>query len=214
MNAPAREHHFENLDQQKDASALGMWLFLVTELMFFGGLFLTYAVYRNAYFPAFAAASRHLDLRLGALNTAILIGSSLTMALGVRAAALGGRRAVVAWLSATIALGGIFLSIKVAEYADKFRHHLVPGAGFHFEGPHGREAQIFYSLYFALTGLHATHMIIGIPIIAVIATLAGRGRFSREYHAPIEYVGLYWHFVDIVWIFLFPLLYLIGRHQH
>jgi cytochrome c oxidase subunit 3 len=212
MSSPTHAHHFESLAQQKDASSLGMWLFLVTELMFFGGLFLAYTVYRNAYFPAFAEASRHLDLTLGAVNTAILIFSSLTMALGVRASMLGDKRATVYWLMATILLGCAFLGIKVVEYADKFHHHLVPGPGFVFPGPHGREAQMFYSLYFAMTGLHAAHVIIGIPIVAVIAGLAGRGRFTPEYHAPVEYVGLYWHFVDIVWIFLFPLLYLIERH--
>jgi cytochrome c oxidase subunit 3 len=212
MGSATHAHHFESLAQQKDASSLGMWLFLATELMFFGGLFLAYTVYRNAYFPAFAEASRHLDLTLGTVNTAILIFSSLTMALGVRASMLGDKRATVYWLIATIVLGCAFLGIKVVEYADKVHHHLVPGPGFVFPGPHGREAQMFYSLYFAMTGLHAAHMIIGIPIVAVIAGLAGRGRFSREYHAPVEYVGLYWHFVDIVWIFLFPLLYLIERH--
>jgi cytochrome c oxidase subunit 3 len=208
----AAAHHFENLEQQKEASALGMWLFLVTELMFFGGLFLAYTIYRNLHFTAFAEASRHLDIRLGTINTVILIGSSLTMALAVHAAALGKRSAIVAWLSATIVLGGAFLGIKVVEYADKFQHHLVPGPTFEFAGPHASQAQMFYSLYFAMTGLHAAHMIIGIPIIAVIALLARRGRFSAEYHAPVEYIGLYWHFVDIVWIFLFPLLYLIERH--
>jgi cytochrome c oxidase subunit 3 len=204
--------HFADIEQQTDASALGMWLFLVTELMFFGGLFLVYTIYRDVHFAAFAAGSQHLDIVLGTANTAILIGSSLTMALAVRSAATGRRQAITYWLSATILLGATFLGIKGIEYAAKFHHHLVPGAGFHFDGPYAHEAQMFFSLYFVMTGLHATHMVIGIPIIAIIAFKAWRGHYSAIYHAPVEYIGLYWHFVDIVWIFLFPLLYLIERH--
>ncbi|PYQ15687.1 MAG: cytochrome oxidase subunit III [Acidobacteria bacterium] len=195
-----------------------MWVFLVTEVMFFGGLFLAYTVYRNLHFHAFVQSSRHLNLALGAVNTAVLICSSLTMAMGVHASALGRRRGTVAWLLLTVALGSVFLGIKAIEYKDKFDHHLVPGERFdaeelHLEGDEARQAQIFYALYFAMTGLHATHMVVGIPIILTVAGLAHRRRFSPEYHTPVELTGLYWHFVDIVWIFLFPLLYLIGRHH-
>ena len=207
---PALQHHFADLEEQKDASTLGMWLFLAQEVLFFGGLFLAYAVYRVLYGGAFAEASSHLDWKLGAANTVVLIGSSLTMAMAVHAAAHGNRKQIAAWLLATIVLGGVFLGVKVVEYGDKFEHHLVPGPGFRYEGPDARPAQIFFSLYFAMTGLHALHMIIGIPILAAIAWMAQRGRFSPEYHSPVEMVGLYWHFVDIVWIFLFPLLYLVG----
>ena len=215
---PALVHHFEDLGSQKEASSLGMWVFIAQEVMFFGGLFLAYTVYRNLYFHAFVQSSRHLNLTLGAVNTAVLICSSLTMAMGVHSSALGRRRATVAWLLLTVALGSVFLGIKGVEYKDKFDHHLVPGERFqaeelHLEGDEARAAQIFYALYFAMTGLHATHMVIGIPIILLIAWMAHRGRFSPEYHTPVELTGLYWHFVDIIWIFLFPLLYLIGRHH-
>jgi cytochrome c oxidase subunit 3 len=186
-----------------------MWVFIAQEILFFGGLFMMYTVYRGVYPQAFAEASHHLDWKLGTFNTAVLIGSSLTMALAVHAAAVGRRKATVMYLLLTIALGAVFLGIKVVEYADKFEHHLVPGPHFQFPGPNAHGAEIFYSLYFAMTGLHALHMVIGIPIIAVIAWLAGRGRFSPAYYSPVEITGLYWHFVDIVWIFLFPLLYLI-----
>jgi cytochrome c oxidase subunit 3 len=209
---PALAHHFESLDEQKEASSLGMWLFIAQEVMFFGGLFLAYTVYRNLYPGAFEEASHHLDWKLGGFNTAVLIFSSLTMALAVRAAALGRRKQIVLFLLATVLLGGVFLGVKVVEYGDKFEHHLVPGAGFQFPGPNARPAQIFYSLYFAMTGLHALHMVIGIPIILAIAWMAHRGRYGPAYHTPVEMTGLYWHFVDIVWIFLFPLLYLIGQH--
>jgi cytochrome c oxidase subunit 3 len=134
------------------------------------------------------------------------------MALAVHAAALGRARAIVGWLLATIGLGTVFLVIKFFEYREKFVHHLVPGTHFRWEGSEGRGVEIFYSLYFFMTGLHATHMIIGIPILLTIAWMARRGRFSPEYYTPVEMTGLYWHFVDIVWIFLFPLLYLLGRH--
>ena len=209
---PALKHHFENLGEQKEASSLGMWVFIAQEVMFFGGMFLAYTVYRNLYPAAFAEASHHLDWRLGGINTAVLILSSLTMALAVRAATLGHRKQTVLFLISTVVLGSIFLGVKIVEYGDKFEHHLVPGAGFQFHGPNARPAQIFYSLYFAMTGLHALHMIIGIPIILVLAWMAHRGRFGPAYHTPVEMTGLYWHFVDIIWIFLFPLLYLVGHH--
>ena len=209
---PALAHHFENLGEQKEASGLGMWLFIAQEVMFFGGMFLAYTVYRNLYPAAFAEASHHLDWKLGGINTAVLILSSLTMALAVRAAALGHRKQIVLFLILTVVLGSIFLGVKIVEYGDKFEHHLVPGPHFQFPGPNARPAQIFYSLYFAMTGLHALHMIIGIPILLVLAWKAHRGGYSPAYHTPVEMTGLYWHFVDIVWIFLFPLLYLVGHH--
>jgi cytochrome c oxidase subunit 3 len=203
-----------------------MWLFLVQELMFFGGLFAAYTIYRHLYFPSFVAGSRHLDVDLGLFNTLVLIGSSLTMALGVHAAALGKSKPTAGWLLATILLGSLFLGVKVKEYKDKWDHHLIPGPHYsahvlveEAEG-HGqvmnadiaRHTELFFSLYFAMTGLHALHMIIGIPILAWVAWRASRGEFSSHYDSPVEITGLYWHFVDIVWIFLFPLLYLIGAH--
>jgi cytochrome c oxidase subunit 3 len=163
----------------------------------------------------FQEASHHLDITWGTINTALLIISSLTMALAVRAAQTSQpAKTQVRWLFATIALGLGFLVVKYIEYSDKFTHHLVPGPHFKWEGKYPNPAEQFYSLYFAMTGLHALHMIIGIGIMFVIAVLAWRNTFDEEYYTPVEVAGLYWHFVDIVWIFLFPLLYLIGRHYH
>jgi len=205
-------HQFDSPEQQRESASLGMWVFIAQEIMFFGGLFLAYVVYRNLYHDAFAAASHHLDLRFGAFNTAVLIASSLTMALAVHAAQLGHRKVLVSFLIATIFLGSVFLGVKVVEYHDKFVHHLVPGANFQFEGPLEHQAEIFYSLYFAMTGLHALHMVVGVGLLAWLVYAATRGRYTPEYYSPVEMSGLYWHFVDIVWIFLFPFLYLISRH--
>jgi cytochrome c oxidase subunit 3 len=205
-------HQFEDAEQQFEASALGMWTFLATEVLFFGGLFVSYTVYRLYYPQAFAEASHHLDIVLGTVNTAILIGSSLTMVLAVYSARFGSRRAQVFFLLATLFLGLVFLGIKGVEYAHKFHEHLVPGLNFAFPGKEAQHAQIFFSFYFAMTGMHALHMVIGAGLLAALAVFAWRGRFSAAYYTPVEIVGLYWHFVDIVWIFLFPLLYLIGRH--
>jgi cytochrome c oxidase subunit 3 len=210
----ALAHHFDSLDQQNEAAALGMWVFLVTEILFFGGLFLTYLVYRAWYPSAFAAASHELDIALGGLNTVVLITSSLTMALAVHAAQTGSRRLLVLFLVATIVLGSVFLGVKSVEYYHKFVEHHVPGASFQFEAEFAQHAQIFFSLYFMMTGLHALHMVIGIAIMLVMLYWSMTGLITVEYSSPIEISGLYWHFVDIVWIFLFPLLYLIGRHQH
>ena len=209
----ALAHQFDSLEQQTEASTLGMWVFLVTEILFFGGLFLTYLVYRSWYAGAFAAASHEMVICAGTLNTAVLITSSLTMALAVHAAQLGQRRLLMIFLVATMILGTVFLGIKAVEYYDKFVHHHIPGRTFAFEPrAQARHAQIFFSLYFAMTGLHAVHMIVGVGIMAVITWMAWRETFDEDYYTPVEVAGLYWHFVDIVWIFLFPLLYLIGGH--
>jgi cytochrome c oxidase subunit III len=207
----AYAHQFDSAEHQHSASQLGMWVFIAQEVLFFGGLFLTYTVYRFSYPQAFQQGSHHLDITLGAFNTAVLIGSSLTMALAVHGAQLGRRWTQVVFLLLTITLGSIFLGVKTIEYGHKFHEHLVPGPNFLFEGD-ARHAQIFFSLYFVMTGLHALHMVIGIAILAVLTWQAWRGAYGRHYYAPIELTGLYWHFVDIIWIFLFPLLYLIGRH--
>jgi cytochrome c oxidase subunit 3 len=206
-------HHFADREQQYETARLGMWTFLITEVMMFGGLFLGYVVYRAMYMPAFAAASHHLDIRLGGLNTVVLIVSSLTMAMAVHAAQQGRRKAIIGFLLLTLALGCTFLVVKYFEYSAKFQHHLVPGPHFRWEeGGNGPNAQLFFGFYFAMTGLHACHMVIGGGLLTWLLILARRGRFSTAYYTPVELVGLYWHFVDIVWIFLFPLLYLIGRH--
>jgi cytochrome c oxidase subunit 3 len=211
---PGLAHHFDDLEQQTEATTLGMWVFLATEVLFFGGLFTVYTVYRSWYPDAFAAGSRELDVTLGAINTAVLITSSLTMALAVHSAQLGQRRTLMLFLAATMALGGVFLGIKSVEYYRKLVEHHIPGPAFQFEKEYLQHAQIFFSLYFVMTGLHALHMIVGFGIMAVMLWWAGNGTITKEYYSPIEISGLYWHFVDIVWIFLFPLLYLIGRHGH
>ena len=211
---PALAHHFDNLAQQGEASTLGMWVFLVTEVLFFGGLFLVYLVYRSTYPEAFIAGSHELDVLLGGINTAALITSSLTMALAVHAAQTGHRRTLMIFLVVTMVLGAAFLGIKSVEYYHKFVEHHVPGPAFQFEEEYIKHAQLFFSLYFIMTGVHATHMIIGLGILAVLLYYTRRGKYDAEYYNPLEMTGLYWHFVDIVWIFLFPLLYLIGRHYH
>ena len=209
---PELQHQFVDLEAQREASSLGMWIFLVTEVLFFGGMFTAYVVYRSAYRRAFEGASNLLDIRLGAFNTAVLILSSLTMVLAVWAASQGRKNLIIPFLVATILLGGTFLGVKVVEYTQKFVHHEVPGP--HFLVPEGlpRQSELFFSLYFCMTGLHALHMIIGIGLLLWLIVRARRGAFSVRYNTPVDMVGLYWHFVDIVWIFLFPLLYLLGRH--
>lgn len=210
------------MEQQSEASSLGMWVFLITEVMFFGGLFLTYTINRSLFTVAFAESSRELDVRLGAVNTAVLILSSLTMALAVWAAQSGKRRPLIFFLTATLVLGSAFLGVKSVEYLDKFHHHLIPGQNFSFpvtpelaaQDPDlNAHAQLFFSLYFGMTGLHALHMIIGLGVILFLLKEAARGRYNPSYNSPVEVSGLYWHFVDIVWIYLFPLLYLIDRHK-
>jgi len=211
----ALREQFDTAAQQKEASTLGMWIFLLTEVMFFGGMFLLYTVYRNIYPNVFAVASSSLDAVLGAANTAVLLCSSFTMVLAVRAAQLGQRRAIIIFLILTLILGFAFLGVKAYEWNNKFEEHHVPGASFHFEGmplDQQRNAQLFFSLYFAMTGLHALHMVIGVGLLTWLILKARKGVFTAEYMTPVDIAGLYWHFVDIIWIFLFPLLYLIDRH--
>ena len=187
-------HQFDDAEQQRGAAELGMWIFLATEVLFFGGMFTAFTAYRWLYPAAFAHASRHLDVPLGGTNTVVLIGSSLTLALAVHAAREGRRRTLLVCLALTMLLGAVFLGIKAIEWGHKWEDGLVPG------------------LRFTLTGVHALHLLIGIGVVGVILALAWRGRYTAEYHNPVEVTGLYWHFVDIVWIFLLPMLYLIGRH--
>ena len=210
-------HQFEDMEQQREADSLGMWVFLVTEIMFFGGLFACYAVYRALHLQAFELGSRLLDVRFGAVNTVVLIASSLTMALAIHSSQTGKRKSVVMfYLVLTMILGAAFLGIKFTfEWHHDFVEHLVPGFGFEIRpewSSVGDQVPMFFCFYFFMTGLHALHMIIGIGILTVLIIMASRGRFNEQYYAPLEVTGLYWHFVDIVWIFLFPLLYLIGGH--
>ena len=203
---------FDDAEQQQFAATLGMWAFLATEVLFFGGLFAGYAVYRFWYPDAWVTASRQLDLPLGTINTAVLLTSSLTMALAVHAAQTSNRTSLVRNLVLTMVFGTVFLSVKAVEYSHKWHEHHVPGR--HFEWQHqsaAGPAELFYSFYFTMTGFHALHMVIGIGVIGVLIWQAARGRFDADYYTPVENTGLYWHFVDIVWVFLFPLLYLIDR---
>jgi cytochrome c oxidase subunit 3 len=196
--------------QQYERAQFGMWVFLVTEVMFFGGLFFAYIVYRSMYPVAWERSSQELNVILGGINTGVLICSSLTMALAVRSAQVGSRRGQVVNIILTMMFGTAFLVIKFFEYKAKFEHHLVPGP--HFDPSLEQGMQIFFSLYFMLTGVHAAHMVIGLGIMTWILITAAKGKYNAEYYTPVEVAGLYWHFVDIVWIFLFPLLYLLGAH--
>jgi cytochrome c oxidase subunit 3 len=208
-------HHFDSFEQQKEASFLGVWIFLITEIMFFGGLFTAYVVYRTPHQEAFALGSNLLSIEWGAFNTAVLIGSSLTMALAVWAAQTSHRKLLVVFLLATIILGSTFLGVKAIEYTHKYHEHLIPGPDFatsHFPTEHARHVEMFFNLYFAMTGLHALHMVIGVGLLATLVVMSTRGAFTPQNYNLVEGVGLYWHFVDIVWIFLFPLLYLLGRN--
>ncbi|MEW4567127.1 cytochrome c oxidase subunit 3 [Tautonia sp. JC769] len=203
-------HHFEDLQQQHESSSLGMWAFLSTEVLFFGGVLGAFAVVQTLYEPAMKAASEHLDPILGAYNTAVLLVSSLAMALAVRAAQLRQQRNTVLFLVATIVLGSAFLGVKAYEWIHDYHEALIPGINFDLERYPGRQI-LFWSFYFTLTGIHALHMIIGIVIIAIMAVLVQRRWFTGGGATQIEMLGLYWHFVDIVWVFLYPILYLINQ---
>jgi len=235
---------FQTLEQQKESATLGMWVFLVTEVLFFGGLFLTYTINRHEFFTAFGIGSNTLDIKLGGFNTVVLILSSLTMAMAVWSAQTGRKKLVTGFLIATLGLGSVFLGVKVIEYKQKFDHHLIPGHSFdvwyRVQHPTAADdpkelaiekeelekatapnndpdvqshAQLYFSLYFGMTGLHALHMIVGAGLLIWLIKVSFSGRFTPQYNTPVEIVGLYWHFVDIVWIYLFPLLYLIDRHR-
>jgi len=207
------QHHFATPEQQKDASMMGMWVFLITEIMFFGGMFYGYMVYRSLYFSAWAEGSQHMDFWWGTINTVVLLCSSLTMALAVRSTQLGLRKSSVTLLLVTILFGLAFLGIKAIEYSSHIREHQFPGSSFQFPGPNTHQVELFFSFYWAMTGFHALHMVIGVALVGIIAYQAWKGRYGPEYYNPVENAGLYWHFVDIVWIYLYPLLYLIG-HKH
>ena len=235
---------FKTLEQQKDSASLGMWIFLVTEVMFFGGIMLTYTINRHTYFHAFAMGSNTLDLRLGGFNTVVLLASSFTMAMAVWSSQVGKKQLISIFLLLTILLGFVFFGVKYVEYAQKFHHHLVPGRNFDIaycvnnssrcEDMTAEEldverveiakaqaadrdldshAQLYYSAYFGMTGLHALHMVIGAGLLIWLLKQSFAGRFTPQWNTPVDIVGLYWHFVDIVWIYLFPLLYLIDRHK-
>ncbi len=221
------KHHFETIGQQREAASFGMWVFLLTEIMFFGGMFCAYMIFRNWYHPAFVAASNTLDITLGTTNTAVLICSSFTMAMAVFSAEMRRRGALMLFLALTIVLGIVFLGIKGVEWHQKYVEHHIPGMDFsihdfvHPTNPKAialapdmaEKTQIYFSLYFLMTGMHALHMVIGVSLLFLLLANAYRGAYTEGYIMPMENFGLYWHFVDIVWIFLFPLLYLISRYR-
>jgi len=204
---------FEDLEQQHNTSTLGMWVFLATEILFFGGLFTGYLVYRNLYHQAWVEAStKGMQYWKGTINTVVLICSSLTMAMGVHSAQVGKRKLIVLFLVLTMLLGCTFLVIKSFEYHQEYVEHHIPGPNFQFpEATDARHAELFFALYFIMTGLHSLHMIIGVAVVAFITLRAWQGAYAPEYYNPVENVGLYWHFVDIIWIFLYPLLYLVTQ---
>lgn len=218
-------HQFETIDQQNECYMVGMWTFLVTEVMFFGALFLIYCLFRWRYSADFYAAHEELNVTFGAINTTVLLFSSFTMVMAVHYAQLKQKMKVLPFLGITIACACVFLGIKYVEYSEKFAHHLVPGQNFlhpamgetinpieHLHGANPNAAQLFYSMYFAMTGLHAVHIVIGIIVIGVLALFWQKNNpLVTEDFMPTEMVGLYWHFVDLVWIFLFPLYYLIPK---
>ena len=246
---PALAAQFDSMEQQQDASTFGMWVFLLTEIMMFGGLFTAYLIYRIKYYQAFVAGSTSISVGWGFANTLVLIGSSFTMAMAVWSAQTGRRKGQIWFLIGTLILGAAFLGVKAKEYYDKYDECHIPGLGnqvigkpFNTTGGCGVDAkgdrkgdiseeiikgnhnvpeeaakqtaqqtEIFFSFYFAMTGLHAFHMVIGLGLLTWLLLRAWRGEFGPDYYTPVELGGLYWHFVDIVWIFLFPLLYLINR---
>src|SRR5687768_16755212 len=210
---PFLQHHFEDLGQQHEASNLGMWFFVAQEILFFGGIFCAYFVYREMYPEAWKAGSHHQNWKIGLFNTIVLIGSSLTMALAVWGAQGAKRKFTTLMLVLTLILGMAFVGVKGYEYAEHIHEGLFPGANFtyvHHENPGlTRGVELFMVFYFTMTGLHALHMIIGAGLLLWFIKRSWRGDFGEEYYSPVEIMGLYWHFVDIVWIFLFPLLYLV-----
>ncbi|HEY6307932.1 MAG TPA: cytochrome c oxidase subunit 3 family protein [Candidatus Angelobacter sp.] len=249
---PALVHQFDDMEQQKEASTFGMWVFLLTEIMMFGGLFAAYLIYRLKYYDAFVAGSTSISVGWGFANTLVLIGSSFTMAMAVWYAQKGSRKLQMWFIIATMILGAVFLGVKAKEYYDKYDECHIPGHvignGFNAWGGCGvdknghkkgdiaeeiketarkngeeipesvalqtaQQTEIFFSFYFAMTGLHAFHMVVGLGLLTWLLLRASRGEFGPNYFTPVELGGLYWHFVDIVWIFLFPLLYLISRHS-
>ena len=201
--------HFADSEQQKGAAKLGMWIFLATEILFFGGLFMAYAAFRFFYPGTFLAAHAYLSVPMGGLNTVVLITSSLTMALAVRAARLGDRKNLPRLLIATFLLASVFLVVKYFEYQHKFELGLLPGRYYHAHEVIPGLPHIFFGIYFVMTGLHGVHVIAGMMVIAWITVRSYQGQYSPAWYTPVENVGLYWHLVDLIWIFLFPLLYLV-----
>lgn len=203
-------HHFTDAEQQRDSAKLGMWVFLLTEILFFGGLFCAYAIYRSWYPEMFHAAHKALDVKMGFINTLVLITSSVTMALAIRFMQVGNKKATMYNLFATLVFAGIFLVIKYFEYSHKFHLGQLPGKYYTYTGIEGTNPHIFFSIYFVMTGIHGIHVIAGMIAIGIMLYKTKNDQFNASYYNPIEVTGLYWHLVDLIWIFLFPLLYLVS----
>jgi cytochrome c oxidase subunit III len=211
--SPTVPHQFDDAGQQREASTMGMWLFIATEILFFGAMFLGYAVYRSSYPQAFAEASRHTLIVFGGTNAAVLLISSTTMAFAVLAARENRRWRLVSYLLLTASLGCLFLVIKGFEYSKEISEHLLPGSSFHLEAAEPAKAELFFYIYWLMTGIHALHVTIGIFLILIFAARSCFANAFVNRDTPVDLLGLYWHFVDIVWVFLFPLLYLVDRHS-
>ena len=212
-------HHFDTPGQQASSAKFGMWVFLATEILMFSGLFLAYFIIRMFYPEMVLSSHELLDKTLGGINTVVLLTSSYTMAMGVRCAQLGDKKGIVRNIALTIGFAGVFMVVKYFEYTGKFAHGIFPGKYFDYAEAakyaesHGHELlgkpHIFFGLYFVMTGLHGVHVVVGIGVLVWVLLRANKGEFGPRYYAPVENVGLYWHLVDLVWIFLFPLLYLV-----
>lgn len=208
---PELQEQFDTPEQQKNAATLGMWAFLATEVLFFGVLFLAYGVYRWAYPEDFTQAAKEFNLTLGTINTAVLLTSSFFMAAAVSYAELGRNKVTSISLIITWSLGFIFLLLKGYEYYDDVQKNIVPTPDVVIQGAGSDIARMIYLIYYIITGVHGVHVTIGLVVIAVIIWRNYQNEYSKSYYTPVELTGLYWHFVDIVWVFIYPLIYLVGR---
>jgi cytochrome c oxidase subunit 3 len=209
-HSPFLQHHFKDMDQQFNAAKIGMWLFLVTEVLMFGGLFIGYGIMHSRHPEAFMAAHHHLNRTLGALNTVVLLLSSFTMVMAVWAAQTSRKKLVILFLLITLLCAGTFMVVKYYEYSHKFHEGLLPGKFYSHEGDTVPGQFMFFSFYFMMTGLHGIHVLLGMVVISWLLYRAIRGDFSAEYFSPVDITGLYWHLVDLIWIYVFPLMYLIS----
>lgn len=202
-------HHFKDGNHEFKTSILGVWLFLATEILMFGGLIVAYIIYSGIYPEVFAEGAKFLDWRLGALNTIVLLLSSFTMVMGVRSAQTNNNRACVRYCIMTVLLGSVFMLVKYFEYSHKIHMHLLPGEFFAYTDAVSDNLALYFSFYYLLTGMHGLHVLLGMILILWVAYRANKNEFSSEYYTPVEGVGLFWHLVDMIWIYLFPILYLI-----
>ena len=209
MLASPLAHHFESLEKQAHAARLAMWVFLATEVLLFTALFAAYSLYRFLYPEGFAEASRSIETWLGFVNTLVLVTSSFTVATGFHYATRGEGKKTALFFGLSVLLALVFLGFKAVEYTHHFQEGQLPGRFYTFQGVKAPGAQLFFTLYFLITGLHAFHVVIGMTVLIVVGTLAYKGRYTAEYNHPVELAGLYWHLVDLIWIFVFPLIYLI-----